>query len=301
MACLLRVLYQRDPVLPFQFVDQLRTGGLDSVSDCLNLPKSDDPVCDLVEKLEQIHKKVFSQTSQNIKKAQKHQAKYYNARHCGGTPFKVGERVLKRNMRDASRKQKMKNKYTGPYQITGISSNGQCYLKDKYSHQLKRLVPANQVVRFYGVGGFCKKTEPVYVENCENSSDEIGDAASGSESIGHDSGTVYESQSIQYDVGCCASDSESIQHDDNGIVSDSESMQDSDTDSNMHDNNCQRSRVHCQPNQHEQKKQENLVPSQIMIMQSNDTPFSSDESVLDVGVDDNVQDKIVNPWGRYEC
>ena len=32
-------------------------------------------------------------------------------------------------------------------------------------------------------------------------------------------------------------------------------------------------------------------------MQSNDTPFSSDESVLDVGVDDNVQDKIVNPWG----
>ena len=32
-------------------------------------------------------------------------------------------------------------------------------------------------------------------------------------------------------------------------------------------------------------------------MQSNDTPFSSDESVLDGGVDDNVQDKIVNPWG----
>ena len=32
-------------------------------------------------------------------------------------------------------------------------------------------------------------------------------------------------------------------------------------------------------------------------MQSNDMPFSSDESVLDVGVDDNVQDKIFNPWG----
>ena len=31
-------------------------------------------------------------------------------------------------------------------------------------------------------------------------------------------------------------------------------------------------------------------------MQSNDTPFSSVESVLDVGVDDNVQDKIVNLW-----
>ena len=34
-------------------------------------------------------------------------------------------------------------------------------------------------------------------------------------------------------------------------------------------------------------------------MQSNDTPFSSDESVLDVGVDENVQknDKLVNLWG----
>ena len=127
-------------------------------------------------------------------------------------------------MRDASHKQKIKNKYTGPYQITGISSNGQYYLKDKYSHQLKRLVPANQVVHFYGVGDFCRKTEQVYVKKCENSSDEIGDAASGSESIGHDSGTVYESQSIQYDVGCSASDSESIPHDDNGIVSDSESI-----------------------------------------------------------------------------
>ena len=90
-----RVLYQRDPVLPFQFMDWLKNGGLDSDSNCLNLPKSDDPVCDLVEKLEQICKNVFTQTSQNIKKAQKHQRKCYNARHSG-TPFKVGEKILKK-------------------------------------------------------------------------------------------------------------------------------------------------------------------------------------------------------------
>ena len=92
-----RVLYQRDPVLPFQFMDRLKNCGLDSASDCLNLPESDEPVHDSVEKLEQIHKNVFSQTSENIKKAQKHQAQCYNARHLG-TPFKVGEKVLKRNM-----------------------------------------------------------------------------------------------------------------------------------------------------------------------------------------------------------
>ena len=91
-----RVLYQRDPVLPFQFMDQLNNSGVDSVSDCLNLPKTKDPVTDLVERLEQICKNVFIQASQNIKKAQKHQAKCYNARHAG-TPFKVGEKkFLKR-------------------------------------------------------------------------------------------------------------------------------------------------------------------------------------------------------------
>ena len=67
-----RVLYQRNPVLPIQFMDWLRNGGLNSASDCLNLPESDDPLCYLVEKLEEIHKTIFTQVSQNIKKAQKH-------------------------------------------------------------------------------------------------------------------------------------------------------------------------------------------------------------------------------------
>ena len=67
-----RLLYQRDPILPFQFMDRLKNGGLNTASDCLN---------------------------------------------HGGSPFKVGEKVLKRNMRDASHKQKMKSKYTGPWHI----------------------------------------------------------------------------------------------------------------------------------------------------------------------------------------
>ena len=82
-------------------------------------------------------------------------------------------------------------------------------------------------------------------------------------------------------------------------ISDTESIQGSSTHSNIRDNNCQRSRVHCQHGKHDKDKQENLVPSQITILQSNDMPFSSDESVLGVGVDDYVQgnDKIFNPWG----
>ena len=57
----------------------------------------------------------------------------------------------------------MQNQYTGPYQITGISSNGQ-----------------------------------VDVENCENhSSDEIHAALSDSDSILDDNGTVSDSQIYQ--------------------------------------------------------------------------------------------------------
>ena len=129
-----RVLYQRDPILPFQYMDRFNNGGLDSTNGCLNIPNngnSDDPVCDLVDKLEKNQKNTFVQASDNVKKAQNHQAKNYNARH----KVKGSEKVLKKNMHDAGHKAKVRNKYTGPYQITNISSSGLYFLKDKYSHQ----------------------------------------------------------------------------------------------------------------------------------------------------------------------
>ena len=146
------VLYQRDPILPFQYMDRVNNGGLDSANDCLNNDDyhSADPVCDLVDKLKKIRKNSFVQASDNIKKAQKHQAKNYKARHKD-IPFKVGEMVLKKNMCDAGHKAKMHNKYIGPYQITYVSSSGLYYLKDKYSHQLKRPIPLNHLVKYYGV------------------------------------------------------------------------------------------------------------------------------------------------------
>ena len=74
----------------------------------------------------------------------------------------------------------------------------------------------------------------------------------------YSTGIVSDSESIQDDVGAAEFYSDSIQH--NMDISDTESIKESDTDSNIHDNNCQRSRVHCQ---HDQNKQEKLVPSQI--------------------------------------
>ena len=78
-------------------------------------------------------------------------------------------------------------------------------------------------------------------------------------------------------------------------ISDTESIQESCTHSKKSFNNCQRSRVHKTKCSNSGHKEENLVPSQITIMLSNDTPFSSDESLLDLCVDDC---KVHNPWGN---
>ena len=120
----------------------------------------------------------------------------------------------------------MRNKYTGPYQITSISSNGQYYFKDKYSQQLKRPVPANQVVCYYGVGGFCRPKQEIDVENCQNhSSDDNGDV-SDSPSIPDDiSAAGSDSENIEEDISAAASDSESVLNA-NGTVSDSQIVQD---------------------------------------------------------------------------
>ena len=104
-----RILYQQNPMLAFQFMDRMSHGGLNSATECFNISSSNDsddsgdndPICDIVDQLEQVQNNVLAQASQNIKKAQKHQAKCYNAGHTD-TPFKVGDKVLKRNIKDAS-------------------------------------------------------------------------------------------------------------------------------------------------------------------------------------------------------
>ena len=59
-------------------------------------------------------------------------------------------------MKDAAHKAKMRNRYTGLYVITDISLSELYFLRDKYSHRLKSPVLPNQIVQYYGVGGFCK-------------------------------------------------------------------------------------------------------------------------------------------------
>ena len=101
----------------------------------------------------------------------------------------------------------------------------------------------------------------------------------------------------------CQSDSSdmetgiSYQSDDNSNVSQNSS-------SEM--NGCQRTRIH-KIDENKNCDSDSISQSQIMIMQSNDSPFSSDESVLKVcSVNDNNNDDDYddddnnNPWGDIQ-
>ena len=68
-----------------------------------------------------IRQQVLVEVAGNIKKAQQTQSKYYN-RIQNTKPLKIGQKVLKRNLKDASRKKKLVQKMSAlPYTITGIS------------------------------------------------------------------------------------------------------------------------------------------------------------------------------------
>ena len=174
-------------------------------------------------------------------------------------------------MRDAGRKAKMRNKYTGPYQITNIASSGLYFLKDKYSHQLKRPVPPNHLVKYHGVGGFAKSD--VNVEDCEYDSFEI------------EAGVSYESNNY------------------------SKVRQSSSTHIFK---GCQRTRIH-KLDKNRKFDSYPISQEQITIIQSNDRPFSSDESVIEVvsekhysshndsdDVDCDDIDNKNNPWGNMD-
>ena len=85
------LLYNFDPVLPFEYDDKLKNGLLsDDESESEHDDKSDqcecsgttdcDPLLSQIQYMEDQCKDIFEKTSHSIKKAQKHQAKGYNNR-----------------------------------------------------------------------------------------------------------------------------------------------------------------------------------------------------------------------------
>ena len=98
-----------------------------------------------IEAMSSIRQQVLVEVAGNIKKAQQTQSKYYNKIH-NPKLLKVGQMVLKRNLKDASRKEKLLQKWIAhPYTITGISECGNVYAKDIWVKAHKRSLPPNQL------------------------------------------------------------------------------------------------------------------------------------------------------------
>ena len=75
-----------------------------------------DDIVSTIQNLEYQRKKIFDKAHIAIKKAQIHQAKGYNNRQAKGKPFEIGERVLKRNVRDQARNVGgLRRPFNGPY------------------------------------------------------------------------------------------------------------------------------------------------------------------------------------------
>ena len=82
------VMYGRPCVMPWELDDDL--GPLEDEED------RDLPMEEVMERMYNIREQVLDIAAANIKKAQKIQARSYNAKHCRNA-FEVGEKVLRKN------------------------------------------------------------------------------------------------------------------------------------------------------------------------------------------------------------
>ena len=101
-----------------------------------------------LKQMEKQKQEIFSHAKTKIKKAEKHQAKCYNAQNAG-VPFEIRTKVLKKNLKDLQHKAKLLNHFTGPYIIIGKSSTGGYFLCNKYSHALKCPIPQQELVEYF--------------------------------------------------------------------------------------------------------------------------------------------------------
>ena len=141
-----KILYGCEPKLPFEMDYEIKKGNPVAPSVQAMEEQWEEKSCEeKIEAMLSIRQQVLVEVAGNIKKAQHTQSKYYNKIH-NTKPLKIGQKVLKRNLKDASRKEKLVRKWSAhPYTITGISECGNVYVKDIWGKAHKRSVPPNQL------------------------------------------------------------------------------------------------------------------------------------------------------------
>lgn len=101
---------------------------------------------DVLEKVLAKQKQIFVAVDENIKKAQEKQIEQYRKRKgVVSHHFKKGDQVLRRNMKQKTRKgSKREDRWLGPYEILEMSKTT-CVLQNKAGKCLKTRVNTNQL------------------------------------------------------------------------------------------------------------------------------------------------------------
>ena len=101
-----KILYGHEPNLPFEMDYEIKKGNSVAPSvQALEEQWEEKSSEEKVDTMLSIRQQVLVEVAGNIKKAQHTQSKYYNNIH-NTKPLNIGQKVLKRNLKDASRKEK---------------------------------------------------------------------------------------------------------------------------------------------------------------------------------------------------
>ena len=105
-------------------------------------------ITSVIDRLQKVKKEIFPLAKKNIDESQKKQKDQYLKRKGIHKPtFKVGDKVLRLNMRKRTKKgHKMEDTWLGPYKVLEITKYGCCLLEClKTSTVLKRKINSSQL------------------------------------------------------------------------------------------------------------------------------------------------------------
>jgi len=143
------MMFGREAVHPLFFVDDQSKGNPRTLSQEERQEAVDSlSTVEKMDKIREFRQEVFEKSTYNIKRAQVSYKKHYDRRHAHRN-LAIGEKVLKRDMKNRGRKAKMGRSDLGPYTIRAIHKSGGYLLTDKYGKELVRPVPPNQVKRYH--------------------------------------------------------------------------------------------------------------------------------------------------------
>ena len=140
------MMYGREPLLPWQMENSL--GLLDMSQEVPQVS-----IEEAIEKMENLHQHVLEVAAGNIKKAQAHQTKTYNAKHARND-FEVGAKVWKKNPLWNTKQKSLKKgpMWRGPYEVESKTPADNYLLKGvkgKGKGKVRNTaIPPNQLKRY---------------------------------------------------------------------------------------------------------------------------------------------------------